>query len=59
MQTITQQIKYAFLVGLVVSATGCIVEQPRYHDGYWDREHARYWHSGGWHPCAEHGEYCR
>jgi hypothetical protein len=51
--------KYALLIGLVASATGCIVEQPRYHDGYWDREHARYWYGGGWHPCAEHGEYCR
>jgi hypothetical protein len=59
MPTITRKIKCALLIGLVASAAGCIVEQPRYHDGYWDREHARYWYGGGWHPCAEHGEYCR
>jgi hypothetical protein len=59
MQTLSQQIKYAVLIGLFVSTSGCIVQQPRYHDGYYDHEHARYWQGGGWHPCSEHGEYCR
>ena len=58
MQKLMSQLKYVFLIGLIASASGCIVE-PRYHDGYWDREHQRYWYGGGWHPCAERGEYCR
>jgi hypothetical protein len=58
MDKIISQMKFLMLIGLLVSASGCIVE-PRYHDGYWDRGHDRYWYGGGWHPCAEHGEYCR
>ena len=52
-------VKPALIAGVLASATGCIVAPAGgYHDGYYDREHARYWHSGGWHRCEEHGEYC-
>jgi len=50
--------KYALLIALIAATSGCVVA-PRYHDGYWDREHDRFWFRGGWHPCAERREYCR
>lgn len=58
MKTIAS-LKYVVLIGILASASGCIVEPARYHDGYWDRAHERYWYGGVWHPCSEHGEYCR
>jgi tetrahydromethanopterin S-methyltransferase subunit E len=60
MQKNSQPLKWMFLAGLLALTSGCIIApEGRYHDGYWDRDHDRYWHGGGWHPCAEHGEYCR
>ncbi len=41
------------LIGLIV---GCFVE-PR--EGFYDRDHHRYYHEHGWHECAEHNEFCR
>ncbi len=54
-------LKFAILIGLAALASGCIIapDAPRYHDGYYDHEHERYWHGGGWHPCEERREYCR
>jgi hypothetical protein len=44
------------LLGLVFLATGCVVE-PR--EGYFDRDHHRYYHEHGWHACAdERDEHC-
>jgi hypothetical protein len=56
-----QLVKFALVIGLYTLASGCIIAPagPRYHDGYWDREHERYWWHNEWHPCSEHGEYCR
>jgi hypothetical protein len=52
--------KYIFLIGLAALASGCIIAPgPRYHDGYYDHEHERYWYGGNWHPCEERREYCR
>jgi hypothetical protein len=51
--------KFAVIIGLAAIASACIVAPERNHEGYWDREHSRYWHEGGWHPCAEHAEACR
>jgi hypothetical protein len=25
----------------------------RYRDGYYDRDHDRYWHDHAWHPCRD------
>jgi hypothetical protein len=50
--------KLLLIVVLLAGASGCVVA-PRYHDGYYDHDHDRYWHSGGWHPCDEHRDYCR
>jgi hypothetical protein len=54
--------KTSFLLGLVALtfASGCVVA-PRegYHEGYWDREHARYYHNHGWVDCGPGDEHCR
>jgi hypothetical protein len=49
-----------FLLGLVVLVSACVVE-PRegYREGYYDRDHHRYYHERGWHECGEHDEHCR
>lgn len=52
-----------YLLGLIVLLSngvllaGCIVARPR--EGYYDREHHRYYHDHAWHDCGEHDEHCR
>jgi len=38
-----------------VFATGCVVE-PR--EGFYDRDHHRWYHEHTWHECVEHDEHC-
>jgi hypothetical protein len=47
------------LLALVALSSGCIVAEPR--DGYYEREHHRYYREHAWHECHEHDhdEYCR
>jgi hypothetical protein len=45
------------VLGLIAFLSACVVAGPR--EGYYDRDHHRYWHENGWHDCAEHGEFCR
>jgi hypothetical protein len=54
-------IKGSFLLGLIVVASACVVEQPRggYREGYYDHDHHRYYHEHEWHECIEHDEHCR
>jgi hypothetical protein len=47
----------SIVMALAVLASACIVAEPR--EGYWDREHARYYHEHAWHDCGEHGDSCR
>ena len=49
--------QFGVLLGLCTLVSACIVAGPR--EGYWDREHARYYHEHAWHPCGEHNDYCR
>jgi len=48
-------------MGLVSLSTGCIIAGPRegYREGYYDRDHHRYYHEHAWHECTEHDNYCR
>jgi hypothetical protein len=59
---ISKSIAYAVLVslGLALTLSGCIVE-PRggYREGYYDREHHRWWHERTWRECGERDEHCR
>ena len=42
---------------LLTFMSACVVTEP--HEGYWDREHARYYHEHAWHPCGHEDAYCR
>jgi len=48
------------LLALMAVMSGCLFA-PRsgYHEGYYDREHNRYYHENSWHGCADHDEHCR
>jgi len=50
-------IKGAFLLALISFSSACVVATPR--EGYWDREHNRYWAERGWHDCAYGDMHCR
>jgi hypothetical protein len=50
-------IKGAILLALISFASACVVETPR--EGYWDREHNRYWYEHGWHDCGYEDSHCR
>ena len=57
------------LAGLAASLSGCVVHDREvvhdgsysqgYKEGYYDRDHNRYWHSDAWHDCVDHDEHCR
>jgi hypothetical protein len=44
------------LLGLMMFAPGCVVE-PR--EGYYDRDHHRWYHEHSWRDCEERDEHCR
>jgi hypothetical protein len=44
----------ALLAGTLLSS-GCVVE-PR--EGFYDRDHHRWYHEHAWHDCVEHDEHC-
>jgi hypothetical protein len=48
-------IKGSFLLGLIGFASGCVVEP---HEGYYDHEHARYYHEHTWVECGDHDGHC-
>ena len=43
-----------FLLGMIMQMSGCIVAEPR--EGYYDRDHHRYYHEHHWSECREHEE---
>lgn len=46
------------LFGLMLFAQGCVgVVEP--HEGYWDRDHHRWYHEHAWVTCGDHDEHCR
>ncbi len=50
------------------SISGCVLHDREvvhdggysqgYKEGYYDREHNRWWHEQGWHDCAENDVHC-
>lgn len=61
---------YTFLVGIVALSSGCVIhthDRPNdaaareegYREGYYDREHNRYYHENAWHDCVVNDPYCR
>jgi len=55
MTTIIRIAKGSFLAGLLGLALGCVAE-PR--EGYYDRDHHRYYHEHTWHECGDRDEIC-
>jgi hypothetical protein len=50
--------KTSVLLGLIAMMSACVVAGPR--EGYYDRDHHRYYHERTWHDCGAHDEaYCR
>jgi len=48
--------KILLLLGLILLVPGCVVE-PR--EGFYDRDHARWYHEHAWHDCGAQDEHCR
>jgi hypothetical protein len=49
------------LLGLILLSASCVIA-PRdggYREGYYDRDHHRWYHEGNWHDCGDHDEHCR
>jgi hypothetical protein len=46
----------SILLGLIAFVSACVAE-PR--EGYWDRDHNRYYHEHAWHACAQEDNFCR
>ena len=46
------------MLGVMMFAQGCVgVVEPR--EGYWDRDHHRYYHEHAWVQCGPADEHCR
>ena len=62
-------LSHTFLVGLVALSSGCVIHEhdrsdaaaheEGYREGYFDREHNRYYHENAWHDCVVNDPYCR
>jgi hypothetical protein len=48
--------KSSLLLALIGFVLGCVVTPV---EGYYDRDHHRYYHERSWHECHEHDEFCR
>ncbi len=48
-------VQAGIVLALVVVSSGCFVE-PR--NGYYDRDHHRYYHEHVWHECVQQDEHC-
>jgi hypothetical protein len=47
---------FGILYAMTLLTAGCVVEP---HEGYWDREHNRWYHEHKWHDCHEPDAVCR
>jgi len=45
------------LLGLIFLMQGCAVVEPR--EGFYDRDHHRWYHEHAWQQCGENDEHCR
>jgi hypothetical protein len=46
----------SFVMGLIATVLACGAAP---NEGYYDRDHHRYYHERAWHECVEHDEHCR
>jgi hypothetical protein len=57
MKDIKRIVMGSILLGLAVFMAGCVVAGPS--EGYYDRDHHRYWHEHVWVACGDGDEHCR
>jgi hypothetical protein len=58
MTNIQTIIRGGILLGLVALSSACVVAEPGYREGYYDRDHHRYYHENRWYDCRERDEHC-
>ena len=56
MQNLKSIAQGSFLLGLVMMASACVIA-PR--EGYYDRDHHRYYTHNTWHECGDRDDHCR
>ena len=61
MKDTTRAVIGSILLGLAVLSAGCVVATPRegYREGYYDRDHHRYYHEHVWVDCSDRDDHCR
>jgi hypothetical protein len=60
MKGLTAATRAGIVLGLYVLPgvlSGCVVTEHR--EGYWDREHHRWWHEHAWVMCESEDAHCR
>ena len=57
MRNAVRAVQGLFIAILIAQTSACLVAEPR--EGYYDREHSRYYHERHWHDCGERDEHCR
>jgi hypothetical protein len=57
MRTLAQAALLVLGLGIVLMAPGCVVTPPA--EGYYDRDHHRWWHEHAWVECGDHDDHCR
>jgi len=55
-QDLRQFARSAFLLALFGSVVACAVAPT---EGYYDRDHHRYYHDHAWHDCGAHDGFCQ
>jgi hypothetical protein len=56
MQSTMRLLKCSFVIALIGTVWACGREPD---EGYFDRDHHRYYHEHAWRDCAEHDDHCR
>lgn len=56
-----KRVPVSIVCGLLMLLAGCVMrvgpDHPR--EGFYDRDHHRYFHDNAWHECVERDEHCR
>jgi hypothetical protein len=56
MQSLVKVARGGVLLAFLGWVGGCVVAPA---EGYYDRDHHRYYHEHAWHECGEHNDFCR
>ena len=57
MQNSLLKLQAGLWLTLIVLASAACNGEP--HEGYYDRDHHRWYHEHGWRDCGERDEHCR